>query len=84
MTDQDYQIAMRKVDKALGACLGGLGHRDLADFMSWDCIENGLSPLETAEACLDAQDYIPSEVYSHLAALGKRNAWLNEPAYQGE
>ncbi len=37
MNQQDYQKAMLKVDRVLGACLDGLGHEDLQRHFG-DCI----------------------------------------------
>ena len=65
MTRAEYNTKMKQVDELMLKTIG-MTHGCLADFMSWDAAEAGMTPLEIAEECLDAQDYVPEEVYELL------------------
>ena len=57
-----YQQYMQQVDaELLKIC--GLTHSDLSDFCSRDLYEDGVSPREAAEECLEMSDF-PMEMLS--------------------
>ena len=55
MSELTYGMWMVKVDSILWNTLG-ITTADLADFNSRDLYDDGASPLEGAQACLDEDD----------------------------